>query len=117
MDKARGIQRYVHEYDESLWDEEDRIELPQCLDDLDDLEYAAADLLKGLNIKLPCSQYVEVVSTPTDLYTPCFALFSNYDIEKNMPSEEEIMTVQKELKLKGKPAWWPSFAFSWLSSF
>ncbi|KAF7794057.1 hypothetical protein EIP86_005186 [Pleurotus ostreatoroseus] len=114
MDMAPETQRYIYEYDD-VFLEADNVQGPLPLDEPGTMEAAAADILRGLHIKLPATQFVDGVITGTEeFYAPCFTLFTSYQLNKNLPSEEDIERIRKEFKFEGKPGWWPAYDFSWI---
>ncbi|KAF7794059.1 hypothetical protein EIP86_005188 [Pleurotus ostreatoroseus] len=113
MDKAYETKCYAYVYDD-VFQEEDGAEGPLLLNELDTMEGAAEDTVVGLGIKLPVLQFVDVVSTSANRFTPFLTLFTNHQLDKDLPTEEDIKRIQEELNFEGKPAWWPSFYFSWI---
>ncbi|KAF7794058.1 hypothetical protein EIP86_005187 [Pleurotus ostreatoroseus] len=113
MDKAHETQCYFYVYDE-VFLEEKGAQGPLLLDELDTMEGAAEDIIEGLGIKLPILQLVDGVLTGAERgYKTCFNLFTNRQLDQNLPSEEDIERIREELRFEGKPGWWPAFDFSW----
>ena len=96
-------------------DDEEEAKGRRAINEFATMDYAASRILRGLEIVLPIPQNLTLALTSTgrNYYGYCFTLFSNYNLDKSLPSAEEIKRIQTEFKFKCDPQWWPAFDFQW----
>ena len=126
MAKAHETQCCVYTYDEDRDegddydedDDDDDEEEPKgrrVIHEFGSMDCAAIHILRGMEIALPVPQNLTLALTTTgrNYYGYCFTLFTNYTLDKSLPSAEEIKRIQEELKFKCDPQWWPAWEFEW----
>lgn len=77
------------------------------------MEHAAELVLRELGVSTYGMTFVDAVLTPDDWLAYCITLYTNYELDRTPPSQDDIERVQKRLGLTGKPQWWPDTYFQW----
>lgn len=85
------------------------------VDDYCTMDLAAESVLRALGISLPGDQYIELVSTRDEEAAVCFALYTNYELDKDLPTRQEVQDICERLGLEGNPQWWPELEFQWVN--
>lgn len=75
----------------------------------------AESVLRALGISLPGDQYLNMVSTPDEEAAVCFALYTNYNLDEDLPTRQEVQNICERLGLEGNPQWWPELEFQWIN--
>lgn len=77
------------------------------------MDLAAAVIFRELGVSTSGMTFVDAVLTPEYSLAFCITLYTNYELHRTPPSQDDIDRVQKRLGLTGKPQWWPDDEFSW----
>lgn len=73
---------------------------------------AAELIFEDLGVSLPRS-LVGMVSTADESLAFCLTLYTNYELDKALPSQDDIERIRERLGFEGKPQWWPNSRFGW----
>lgn len=77
------------------------------------MDNAAALIFEELGVSTPGKGFVDLVSTADESLAFCLTLYTNYDLNKTLPSKDDIEQIRERLGLVGKPQWWPNSRFEW----
>lgn len=83
------------------------------IDEYMTMDLAADLVLQELGITLPQGDFVHTVFTANEPLAYCFTLYTNYELNKTLPSKDDIERIRKHLGLDGRPQWWPDYYFEW----
>lgn len=78
------------------------------------MDCVAELIFQELGVSIPSSRLVGLVSMAGESLAFCLTLYTNYDLDKTLPSKDDIERIREHFGFVGKPQWWPNSRFQWL---